>query len=258
MRAYLILEYDGTAYSGWQRQKNGVSVQERVERAAEKVLGRPAAVVASGRTDAGVHASGQVAHLDYEGRIPPEKLAPALNALLPADISVKESGRAADGFDARKSAKRKTYVYRVTESRVRRPLLERYAARVADRLDVAAMDEAARALEGERDFRCFLASGSQVKSTVRTVYSARVFREGETVTFEVTGNGFLYNMVRIMAGTLIAVGRGKTDPGEMEEIIASRDRKRAGKTAPAAGLCLKGVEYQEKAENGVNCLTSGE
>ena len=243
MRAILLIEYDGTDFSGWQRQKNGNSVQAELERAAERLLGERAAVIASGRTDAGVHAAGQVAHLDYAGGVPPEKLAPALNALLPHAVSVRKSAPAPEGFHARYSAKSKTYVYRMFADPVRRPLLERYAARVPCALDAEAMNEAARLFVGERDFRCFLASGSSVKTTVRRVTAASVRREGEEILFEVTGNGFLYNMVRIMAGTLAEVGRGKRAPTEISALIASGDRHLAGKTMPAAGLCLKKVDY---------------
>ena len=243
MRAFFVLEYDGTNYAGWQRQKNGVSVQQIVEEALQTALSSPVKVTASGRTDAGVHALGQVAHLDYDGSIPPEKLCFALNALLPEDISVKQSGRAEDDFHARYSAKKKTYTYTFIESNVRRPLAERYAARVYGALDDKAMHRAAQLFVGEHDFRAFCSTGSSVKTTTRTVYEASVERSGDKVTFTVTGNGFLYNMVRIMAGTLLAVGEGKKTEQEITAALLTGERKRAGKTLPAAGLTLKSVEY---------------
>ena len=243
MRAYLILEYDGTAYAGWQRQKNGVSVQQKVEEALQSVLGKAVKVTASGRTDAGVHAAAQTVHLDYDGRIPPERLSYALNAVLPDDVSVKKSGAAADDFHARYSAKKKTYRYTFVISDVRRPLHERYAARISGNVDAAAMHRAAQLFVGEHDFKAFCSTGSSVKTTVRTVYRADVVRVADTVTFTVTGNGFLYNMVRIMAGTLLAVGQGKQGEADIAAALRTGERKRAGKTLPAAGLTLESVEY---------------
>ncbi len=243
MRAFLVLEYDGTDYAGWQRQKNGVSVQQKVEEALQSALGCPVKVTASGRTDAGVHALGQVTHLDYDGSIPPEKLCFALNAFLPGSIVVKKSGACESDFHARYSAKKKTYAYTFVESKVRRPLVERYAARVPEKLDDVAMHRAAQLFVGEHDFKAFCSTGSVVKTTTRTIYEAHVERTGDQVTFTVTGNGFLYNMVRIMAGTLLAVGEGKKTEQDISVAFATGERKRAGKTVPPAGLTLKSVEY---------------
>ena len=243
MRIYIKTEYDGTNFCGWQRQPDGVSVQEEIENAIFALTGERVSVVGSGRTDAGVHAAGQVAHFDTESGIPPEKFSFALNALLPPDIKITKSGEAPEGFHARYSAKKKTYVYRMYESEFIRPLKSRYAARVGYELDVAAMNAAAAHFAGEHDFSCFLASNSAVKDTVRTIYSAEVKREGEDIIFKVTGNGFLYNMVRIMAGTLIKVGTGKILPDEVTDIIASGDRSAAGITMPPEGLTLLSVEY---------------
>ena len=244
MRIILKIEYDGTDFCGWQRQPNGVSVQEEIENALFALTGEKTSVVGSGRTDAGVHAAGQVAHFDTQSNIPPEKFSDALNGILPPPIKILVSKRAPEGFHARYSAKKKTYVYKMYESKYIRPLKSRYAAKVGYKLDVAAMNAAAAYFVGEHDFSCFLASDSEIKDTVRTVYSAEVFREGEYVIFKVTGNGFLYNMVRIMAGTLVKVGAGKISPEKTAEIIAGGDRNAAGMTMPPEGLALLSVEYE--------------
>lgn len=241
MRILLTIEYDGTQYCGWQIQPNGVTVQQKIEEAVLKLTGERARVTGSGRTDAGVHALGQAAHFDTAFNIPPEKFAPALNALLPDDIKILSS-RQWQGH-ARFSAKKKTYLYRFYESETARPLFERYAARVRP-LDVCAMDSAAKLFEGEHDFAAFMASGSCVKDTVRTVYSASVARSGGFVEFTVAGNGFLYNMVRIMAGAIVEVGYGKS-PAFICRALDGGSRFQLGKTMPAKGLTLVSVEYEE-------------
>ena len=245
MRIVLKIEYDGTDYCGWQVQLSGVTVQGVIEEAIKKLTGEKVSVIGSGRTDSGVHAAGQIAHFDITSeKIPPEKYACALNAFLPRDIKIVESGEAKDGFHARFSAKRKTYRYSLYVSEYIRPLKDRYAVNVPFALDENKMNEACRYLAGRHDFRCFLAADSSVKDTVREIYFAKVEKSGEDYTFTVGGNGFLYNMVRIIAGTLIKVGAGEAVPQDMPVILDACDRSVAGPTAPAHGLTMIGLEYE--------------
>lgn len=242
MNVYLVIEYDGTDYCGWQIQPNGASVQEELQRALFKLTGEKISVTGSGRTDSGVHAAGQTASFSVgKENIPPENYASALNGLLPKDIRVLKSGRAPDGFNARFSAKRKTYRYTFYVSAVERPLYERYAVRTLP-LDTEKMRAAAAALVGEKDFKCFCAANSSVKDTVRTLYSLEVERRGDFITVTACGNGFLYNMVRIVAGTLAAAGEGKLSAEDVKKIVEGGKRAE-GKTMPAKGLCLLSVEY---------------
>ncbi|MBE5741696.1 MAG: tRNA pseudouridine(38-40) synthase TruA [Clostridiales bacterium] len=243
MRVFLKIEYDGTNYCGWQIQPNGVTVQEEIEKAILTLTGEKVNLVGSGRTDSGVHAEGQVAHFDTDSSIPAEKFAPALNGLLPDDIKIILSKRADDGFHARFSAKRKTYRYLAYESEQPRPLYDRYMTKLAFKVDDKKMDEACKKFIGTHDFKCFLASGSQVKDTVREIYSAKVERDGDKICFTVCGNGFLYNMVRIMMGTLIKVGEGKLSASEVESVLEKGERINAGATMPPRGLTLLSVEY---------------
>lgn len=239
----LTVQYDGTGYCGWQVQPNGISVQQRLEEALFILTGEKISVTGSGRTDSGVHAAGQVASFAVENStIPAENFSSALNGLLPPDIRVIKSEAAADNFNARFSAKRKTYVYRVYESPATLPLKDRYAVRV-NLLDVNAMKAAAAYIVGEHDFKCFLAANSSVKDTVRTVYALEIAKNGGDITFTVCGNGFLYNMVRIIAGTLVAVGEGRLSAGDVKKIIDGGERSNAGRTMPARGLTLVSVEY---------------
>lgn len=243
MRIKLTIEYDGTSFCGWQIQLNGVSVQGTITEAIKKITGEDVKLIGSGRTDSGVHAEGQIAHFDTNSSVPPEKFASALNAVLPDDVKIRKSEKAADDFNARFSAKRKTYEYRMYVSEYSKPLKCRYAVWVNYPLDVKKMNDAAQAFVGTHDFRCFLAANSSVESTVRTIYRAEVGKRGDEIVFSVTGNGFLYNMVRIMAGTLVAVGGGKITAEDVEKIINGKDRNAAGKTMPACGLTLKSAEY---------------
>ncbi len=243
MRIKLKIEYDGTDYCGWQIQPNGVSVQEVITAAIKKITGEDVKLIGSGRTDAGAHAAGQVAHFDTESSIPPEKFAHALNAVLPEDIKIISAEQADDDFNARFSAKRKTYEYHMYMSEFSHPRKSRYAVWINYPLDTEKMNSAAKLFEGEHDFRCFLAANSSVKDTIRTIYNAKVEKLGDEIIFSVTGNGFLYNMVRIMAGTLVAVGSGKLAERDILKILANGERQFAGKTMPAKGLLLKSVEY---------------
>ncbi len=245
MRIVLEIEYDGTDYCGWQIQPNGITVQEEIERAIEKVTGKRETVIGSGRTDSGVHAAMQVAHFDTDTTIPPEKFALALNAVLPKDIRIKCSKETDENFHARFSAKKKTYVYKMYTGEVSSPLKDRYALFIPYKINVENMQKAATLLVGTHDFKCFLAANSEVKDTIRTIYSSTVTASGNDIEYTVSGNGFLYNMVRIIAGTLLKVGEGKLKAEEIGDILTCGDRARAGITLPARGLTLLSVEYPE-------------
>ena len=242
-RFRLIVEYDGTAYCGWQRQINGPSVQQVLEETLARLTGEAVTVTGSSRTDAGVHALGLCAHFDSATRIPAQKLAFALNTMLPPDVRIRESGPAPEGFHARYSACGKVYRYAFFNSRHDCAIGRQYAAHVPLELDERLMHEEAQALCGTHDFAAFAASGSVATSTVRTIYRAQVTRSGDTVTLTVLGDGFLYNMVRIIAGTLMEVGTGKRAPGAIASAIATGDRLALGQTAPAKGLTLMRVLY---------------
>jgi len=247
MRYALRISYDGTAFAGWQMQPRCRTVQGEILHAAEKVLGYAVFVTASGRTDAGVHALSQVCHFDAETKIPPQKLMQCFNGVLPDDVRVLESA-AADGFDCLRGVKRKTYMYNGYYAAADLPLYSRYAARIAEKPDVSKMREAALLLEGEHDFKAFCATGSSAKTTKRTVYSVTVGErmERDAIFYPVTvcGNGFLYNMVRIIAGTLYAIGCGKRQPEGILNAFSTGKRNLLGKTMPPQGLTLIGAEYE--------------
>ncbi len=242
-RFMLILEYDGTAYCGWQRQLNGPSVQQALEEALSRLTGESIAVTGSSRTDAGVHAMGLCAHFDSATRIPPEKIAFALNTMLPPDIRIRESGPAPEGFHARYGARGKVYRYTFCNSRHDCAIGRQYSAHVPVPMDAARMHREAQSLIGTHDFAAFAASGSVVSSTVRTIYRAQVARRGDTVELMILGDGFLYNMVRIIAGTLMEIGTGKRENGAFAAAIDTGDRLALGQTAPARGLTLMRVLY---------------
>jgi tRNA pseudouridine38-40 synthase len=244
----LILAYDGADFHGWQRQADVRTVQGDVEQVMQRLLRAPTHVIGASRTDAGVHARGQTAHLVTESDIPDERVARALASRLPEDIALVSLERAPDGFHAIRDARCKLYRYRVYNS-LRRPvedLAQRYAWHVWYDLEDGAMAEAAALLVGTQDFAAFAGAGCQRETTVRTVYRADVQRVGREVRFEFEGDGFLYNQVRNMVGTLIEVGRGHWRPGQLREILASGDRARAGPTAPPHGLCLEWIRYPER------------
>lgn len=243
MRVLLRVEYKGTDYCGWQRQKNGLSVQEVLARAVKETTGEASVMHGSGRTDAGVHAIAQAVHFDTHTSIPLDKLPIAINAHLPANIRVLSAREVAPDFNARFDAKQKTYLYKLYSAPVSSPLREGLFAFVHKRPDVDKMRNAAEYILGEHDFKVFQAAGGHVKTTVRTITALEIKENGEEITFEVTGNGFLYNMVRIMVGTLYYVGIGKIDAEEIPDIILSGKRDRAGKTMPPEGLYLKEVKY---------------
>ena len=255
MRTFkLTVAYDGTEYVGWQRQAAGASIQGCLETVLRGIEGAPVSVVGAGRTDAGVHALGQVAGVRLEAGIDPGALARALNARLPPDIRVVAGEAAADTFHARFDAVAKSYRYRLVHGPFMSPFLRRYAWHVREPLDVEAMTEAGRMLVGEHDFAAFQAAGSSVSTTVRTVFdltarraSPGVWAEAaggaDSTVIEVRGSGFLRHMVRTIAGTLVDVGRGRRTPRDVERALGAADRSAAGPTAPPRGLFLLGVEY---------------
>jgi len=240
----LVIEYDGQNYAGWQAQRNGTGVQEAVEEAIFKVTAERLRIAGSGRTDAGVHALGQVASFRTESRIPAAKFAAALNAHLPEDVAVISAEEVPADFHARKSVRSKTYRYRIL-NRPARPALERGKVyHLVPKLDVAAMKRGAKLLVGRHDFRAFTPTAAvKPGGYEREIFALEVERRGDLVDIEVTGSGFLYNMVRCIAGTLIDVGRGRRPPEDVAAVLESRDRRRCGPTAPACGLCLVRVEY---------------
>ena len=249
MRYVFKIAYDGTAYAGWQRQKNALSVQECLEDAIHRALGVDVHVMASGRTDAGVHAVGQVCHFDCdEITVPCDRLPDCLNRFLPSDIRLLEGWAGSDGFDSNRSAKRKTYCYTLYESRREQPLLERYAVRVDSLPPLAKMQSYACHFEGEHDFKAFCASGSSVKTTVRTVYEMKVVEEEKfglrEMKIYVTGNGFLYNMVRTIVGELLELANERKTLDSLRRAFDLGERELLGKTMPAKGLMLISVLYQ--------------
>lgn len=249
MKRYkLTIQYDGTDYRGWQKQKNGISVQEVLTEALKRIAVGEVRLTGSGRTDSGVHAKGQVAHVDMTTSVPHDKIALAVNVYLPHDIAVISSEEVGEDFHARYKAKAKTYEYRAYVSETTLPLLDRYALRLDKLPDVQKMQECARAFLGEHDFRGFMASGSSVKDTVRTVYGISVEKVGDEIIFRVTGNGFLYNMVRIIVGTLLDVGYSRKSISDVKKAIEGGDRGLSGKTVPARGLTLHSVIYTENKE----------
>lgn len=261
MRYRAVISYFGARYVGWQRQLNGLSVQEVLEKALEKTFGAKTSATASGRTDAGVHAEGQVVHFDADTSIPVDKIPFAVNTHLPDDVSMLSCEVAPDDFNARFNAKRKTYCYKIYLAKHRRPMLEPTHEHITVPVYIDKIKEACKIIEGTHDFKCFEASGSVIKNTVRTIYSIDVSvqdlpcsekREERIqggaifdceLCISVTGNGFLYNMVRIIAGTLLYVGIGKLTPDDVRSILEGGDRKRAGKTLSAKGLHLVSVAY---------------
>ena len=247
MRYVILLAYDGTDYGGWQIQKNSITVQEKLEEACEKVFGVKTCVTASGRTDSGVHAAGQVCHFDAETTIPAEKIADVLNRFLPPDISVLRSSAAPENFDANRSAKRKTYCYKFYLADRRNPLKDRFSVWVKNPLNIAKLQHISGSFVGKHDFKAYCKSGSQVKTTVREVYSVDVKIEKNELSTDieiyVCGGGFLYNMVRTIAGTMINFAEGSLSEGEIARSLSEGDREAVGRTMPAKGLTLEKVEY---------------
>ena len=239
----LTLEYDGTRYAGWQIQQNAGTIQQRVEEALEQVLQEKVRVHGAGRTDAGVHALGQVAHFETRSALPLRNIRDGANTYLPPDIVILRAEEVDPAFHARYNARSKVYYYRVLLRDVRSPLKLHRVCRIAGPLKIEEMRTAARNLVGKHDFSAFTASGSSVRDTVRTLSRLEISREEDFITFEFEADGFLYKMVRNIVGTLLEVGKGKMAAHEVREILDSRDRKGAGPTAPACGLYLHRVRY---------------
>ena len=244
-RVRLIISYDGTNYCGWQVQINGITVEEIINRELSSLLGEEIAVIGASRTDSGVHAMGNVAVFDTETRIPAEKISFALNQRLPDDIRIQKSEEVPGDFHPRYCDSTKTYEYRILNRRFPDPMLRLYTHFVYMPLNVELMRQAAEYLVGEHDFASFCSAGSQVKTTVRTVYMLDIKEKNDVISIRISGNGFLYNMVRIIVGTLMKVGLGVYPPEHVKEILEAKDRYAAGPKAPARGLTLIGIEYQE-------------
>lgn len=242
-RVKLIVAYDGTNYSGWQFQKNAVTIEQKLNEALSSLLGEEIAVIGASRTDAGVHSLGNVCIFDTNTQIPAEKICYALNARLPEDIVVQDSCEVAADFHPRAGKSSKTYEYRILNREFRDPTRRRDTYFYHHNLDVEAMQKAAGFLEGEHDFKSFCSVHTQVETTVRTIYRCTAEKDGDIIRIRVVGNGFLYNMVRIIAGTLIEVGAGKRKPEDILLMLEKKDRCCAGPTAPACGLTMIGISY---------------
>ncbi len=243
-RVRLFVAYDGTDYCGWQIQPNGITVEEVLNEKLKKVTGEEIRVIGASRTDSGVHALGNVAVFDTETTIPPERMAYALNQKLPEDIVIVKSDEVpADWHPRYQDAVSKTYEYHIHNAPVPNPMKRRYSTHVSFPLDVEKMREGAQYLVGEHDFASFCNIRTNVEDTVRTVTSLEITKSGEDLIIRITGNGFLYNMVRIIAGTLIRVGRGFYEPERVKEILEERERTAAGVTAAPNGLVLVEIDY---------------
>ena len=241
----LVIEYDGKEFNGWQKQPTKLNIQGEIERAIKQITGEEVDLTASGRTDAGVHALGQVANFKTNSNIPIEKIPIALNSNLKKSIVIKSAEEVEERFHSRLNCKRKTYRYIINNSKYGTAIYRNLETHIPMKLDIQKMQEAVKYFEGEHDFKAFKASGTSSKSSVRTIYKAEVIEAGnERIYIELTGNGFLYNMVRIISGTLVEVGLGKIEPNEIKTIIDSQKRENAGKTLPPQGLYLIKVEYE--------------
>ena len=240
----LTVSYDGTRYHGFQRQANALAIQQVLEDKLAAVFGHPLSLNASGRTDTGVHAYGQVVNFFTTGSIPVERIVAAARSVLPEDIIVTSAEEVGADFHARRSAKSKTYLYRIYNGRLPNPFERLYAWHLFRKLDTAAMTEATAQIVGTHDFSAFRAAQGPPVNPVKTIFAAEC-AEGanEIIQFSFTGNGFLYHMVRNLVGTLVEIGQGRKTPADFARILASRDRKQAGATAPPQGLYLVKVDY---------------
>ncbi len=243
-RVRLTVAYDGTNYHGWQVQKNGVTIEGELNRCLSELLQEPIEVVGASRTDAGVHALGNVAVFDTESRMPAEKISYALNQRLPEDIRIQRSEEVPADWHPRRCASRKTYEYRIYRGEFPMPTKRLYSLFTYHPLDVELMRQAASFLVGEHDFKSFCQAGTQAETTTRTIYRLDVEEQGAELVIRVCGSGFLYNMVRIIAGTLMEVGQGKRTPAAMEDVLSAKNRGAAGATAPAHGLTLVKYEFE--------------
>lgn len=240
----LTIEYDGKLFGGWQKQPNKLNIQGEIEKAIYNVTGEKVELIGSGRTDAGVHSLGQVANFKTDNQtISIDKMPMAINSQLKNSIIIKDAVEVDEKFHSRYNAKHKTYRYVINNSKYGSAINRNYEYHFPIKLDANKMQEAAKYLIGEHDFKAFKSSGTSSKSSIRIIYDAKVYKKDDDICIELTGNGFLYNMVRIIAGTLLDVGIGKILPEDIKEIIESKDRQKAGKTLPAQGLFLVKVEY---------------
>lgn len=243
-RVKLVVAYDGTNYHGWQVQDNGITIEEVLNRTISELVQEDIKVIGASRTDAGVHACGNVAVFDTESRIPGDKFSFALNQRLPEDIRIQESCEVDADFHPRYADTVKTYEYNILNRRFELPSKRLYAAFCYYPMDIERMNQAATYLVGEHDFKSFCSAGAQVQTTVRMIYAVNVTKDDDMVHIRITGNGFLYNMVRIIAGTLMQVGTGLMEPEQVKEILEARDRSKAGPTAVAKGLTLVEIRYE--------------
>ena len=243
-RIKLIVAYDGTDYCGWQIQPNGITVEEVLNRALSRLTGEEIRVIGASRTDAGVHARGNIAVLDTASTIPAERFAYAVNPLLPEDIVVVKSEEVPQDWHPRYQNSVKTYEYRILNREMPDPLKRKYTWHVSFPLDIDKMREAAEHLKGQHDFRSFCSVHTAVKTTVRTIYTLDIVKSGDEIIIRISGNGFLYNMVRIIAGTLAEVGRGFRTPEDVRDLLTAKEREQAGATAPPQGLTLIRIEYR--------------
>ncbi len=239
----LTIEYDGKDYNGWQKQPNKLNIQGEIEKAIQTITGEEVELIGSGRTDAGVHAFAQVANFKINSDFPIEKMAIAINSQLKTSIRIQKAEEVEENFHSRYHCHKKTYGYIIDNSDQGTAIYRNYTYHVPQPLNIQAMQEAANYLVGEHDFSSFKSSGTSSKSSVRTIYEAKILKEQERVVIMLTGNGFLYNMVRIISGTLVEIGKGEKNPEEMKKILEAKDRNLAGKTLPAQGLFLMSVSY---------------
>jgi len=251
-RIMLTVAYDGTYYHGWQLQNKGKTIEGELNKALSRLLQKDVEVIGASRTDAGVHALCNAAVFDTEAAIPPEKYAYALNQMLPIDIRIRKSQEVPGDFHPRKTNTCKTYEYRIDCEEFANPIKTRYAYFTYVALDEGKMQEAAEYLVGTHDFKSFCSVNTTASSTVRTIYDIKVKREEADIVVHITGNGFLYNMVRIIVGTLMDVGRGRYEPSMVKRILEKTDRCAAGPTVPACGLVLKELHFLELENNSNN------
>lgn len=242
----LTIEYEGKDYNGWQKQPNHLNIQGEIERAIQNVTGQEVELIGSGRTDSGVHAFGQVANFKIDSDFPIEKMATAINSQLKKTIRILKAEEVPLDFHSRYHCHQKTYGYFIDNSEQGTAIYRNITYHISQPLNVEAMQKSVNYLVGEHDFSSFKSSGTSSKSSVRTIYSAQVVKEQERVVIVLTGNGFLYNMVRIISGTLVEVGLGNIKPEQVKNILEAKDRQQAGKTLPAQGLFLMNVEYEDK------------
>ena len=251
-RVMLTVSYDGTNYCGWQIQLNGITIEEKLNQHLSALLNEKITVIGASRTDSGVHALCNIAVFDTQARMDANKIANALNQRLPMDIRVQKSEEVAPDFHPRRCASKKSYRYRIYNAKIENPMNRLYAYFVYVPINLAKMQEAASYLIGEHDFKSFCVAKTQTKTTVRTIYDIQVSQDENNIVIDITGNGFLFNMVRIIVGTLIKIGRGVWEPEHIKEILEAKNRQMAGPTAPPHGLTL--MSYEFNLENEENLL----